>query len=461
MSKHHVIIGGGPAATSALETIRQLEQVESRITLLCDEPAHSRMVLPYWLSGQIPRDRIMTGDAAYFRELGVEARIGTRVERIDPHGKRVHLSDGTDLGFDDLFIATGSSAQESLMPGTGLPGVQPLWTLAQAEALLAATKRLERPRVALVGAGFIGCIVLNAMYKRGWQLTVIEREAHVLPRMLDSGAARLIEHWLASQGVSVYTGVTVKEIVPQNRGAKRIELGNGVQAEVDSVILATGIRPNLGCLRDSGIHVDRGVLVNDRLQTNFSFIYAGGDIAQGPVLYGNADAVHAIQPTAVDHGRVAGANLAGQDVRYPGSLLMNVLELCGLQCASFGNPLDSAAEAMTISDRHTYRRLLWTGDQITGAIFTGLANDLGMLTDVGMVKGIMQTRTPLGDWKSFLAENPFDIRRPYVANRVGLKLMETTLLGSPARPRQYQFSGTRPRPPTGPAHAVFMGNRAG
>src|SRR5262249_6399649 len=153
-------------------------------------------------------------------------------------------------------------------------------------------------------------------------------------------------------------------------------------------------------------------------------IYAAGDVAQGPDLLGDKPAVHAIQPTAVDHGRIAGANMAGQTVHYPGSLLMNILDACGLQCASFGRWNETTAEAITISnsDRPIYRRLLWTGDQITGAVFVGPANDLGMLNDVGMVKGIMQTRTPLGTWKDFLRTNPFDIRRPFVAAKVGQKL---------------------------------------
>ena len=93
-----------------------------------------------------------------------------------------------------------------------------------------------------------------------------------------------------------------------------------------------------------------------------------------------------------------------------------------------------------------YRNLLWTGDQITGAVFVGQANDMGMLTDVGMVKGIMQTGTPLGHWKNFLAENPFDIRRPYVATKVAQKLAGTTLTGRASRARQFQFGGAKPAP---------------
>ena len=141
---------------------------------------------------------------------------------------------------------------------------------------------------------------------------------------------------------------------------------------------------------------------------------------------------------------------------------MNVVDVCGLQCASFGDWSDADAEAMTIAhpEGYVYRKLLWTGDRITGAIFQGRANDLGMLTDVGMVRGILQTQTPLGAWKEFLRENPFDIRRVYIAAGVAGKLAKTTLLGRPARSRKFQFGGIQPIVRENPAHRVFVESRA-
>lgn len=458
MGTHHVIIGGGPAATNCLETIRQCDDANSRITLISDEPAHSRMALPYWLSGKVPREHVLTADMAYYQSLNIEPRIGVRVERVNAMERTLRLSDNSSLGFDNLFIATGSSPVQLPVSGAGLPGVQPLWSLAHTQSLLESVAGLPRPRVVLVGAGFIGFIMLNAMYKRGWRLAVIEREAHVLPRMLDAEPAKLVESWLASKGIDLHCGVTVQAIHAAAGASKQVELSNGSRLDADMVILATGIKPNVDCLRDSGTHIDQGIVIDDRCQTNVPGIYAGGDVAQGPVLYSEKSAIHAIQTTAVDHGRVAGANMAGREVRYPGSLLMNILDACGLQCASFGNWADPKAQAMTINSPAgpVYRSLRWVGDQITSAIFIGKASDLGMLNDVGMVKGILQTQTPLGDWKKYLAENPFDIRRPFVAARVPDKLARVTLLGTPARARQFRFRGAPIPAPTGDAHSVYV-----
>lgn len=460
MPTHHVIIGGGPAATNAVETIRDFDDGASRITLVCDEPAHSRMALPYWLAGNIPRGQVMTGDDDYFKRLRVETRIGARVQSIDPKAKRLSLADGTKIEFDDLLIATGSSPVVPPLEGTDLPGVHTLWTLADTENVLKAAEGNNRPRVVMIGAGFIGFIVLNAMFKRGWDLTVVEREPHVLPRMLDADAAAHVETWLASRNVAVRTAASVSGI-HEAGGSKSVELADGAKLEADVVIIATGVRPNFDLLDGSGIETDQGILVNDRCQTNFPHVYAAGDVAQGPNLLGGEPQVHAIQPTAVDHGRVAGANMAGAEVHYPGSLLMNILDVCGLQCASFGNWSDASGDTITISNPAgpVFRRLLWTGDQVTGAIFAGRANDLGMLNDIGMVKGIIQTRTRLGPWKEYLRENPFDVRRAYIATKVAEQLTRTTLVGRPARSRQYRFGGLQPKAEVGPAHQVFVSTK--
>ena len=459
---HHVIIGGGPAATNAVETIRQFDGGQSAITLVCDEPAHSRMALPYWLAGVIPEAQTHTGDAAYFKRLAVTTRLGARVASIDPQGRTVTLGDGGKLGFDNLLIATGSSPLAPPIPGADLPGVQPLWSLAHTAAVLQRAESLSpkgrAPSVVLIGAGFIGFIVLNAMYKRKWQLAVVEREGQVLPRMLDGPAAGHVQRWLAARSIPVHCGATVRQIRQQADGTKAVELADGRTLTADIVILATGIRPNLGLLEGSGIATGEAILVNDRMQTNFPHVYAGGDVAQGPVLFNTGREVHPIQPTAVDHGRVAGANMAGQNVVYPGSLLMNVVDICGVQGVSYGRWDDAAAEATTIDNPggYIYRKLLWTDDRISGAIFTGRANDLGMLTDVGMVKGMMQTQTRLGPWKKFLQANPFDIRRAYVGCGVAARLAGTTLLGRPAKARDFHFAATEPKVPVNAAHAVYV-----
>src|SRR5262249_30856853 len=169
----HLIIGGGPAAINAIETIRELDGGASSVTLVSDEHAYARMVLPYYLAERIPRQHVFTGDDAYFDKLKVDRVLGQRVTRIDPQAKQVSLQDGRTLPFDDLLIATGSSAVVPPIPGADLSGVHPLWTLTHAEAVLKSAEGLARPEVVFVGAGFIGFTVLNGLHKRGWGLHVL------------------------------------------------------------------------------------------------------------------------------------------------------------------------------------------------------------------------------------------------------------------------------------------------
>src|SRR5262245_3975912 len=238
----HLILGGGPAAVNAVETIRQFDGGASAITLVCDEPAYSRMALPYWLADKLPREQVLTGDDAYFNRLKVDTVFGRRAAKIDPQAKQVTLDDGRALPFDDLLIATGSSAVVPPMPGADRPGVYPLWTMAHTEAVLKAAEGKQRPEVVFVGAGFIGFIVLNAMFKRGWKLHVVELAHQVLPRMLDRDSARLVENWLRDQGVSLNLSTTVTAVADAPGGRKRVSVAAGPDLDCDLVIVATGIR---------------------------------------------------------------------------------------------------------------------------------------------------------------------------------------------------------------------------
>lgn len=452
----YVIIGGGPAATNAMETIRLYDQ-DGSIVLISDEPAHSRMALPYWLNGKILRAQTLTANPDSYAQLGVDARIGTRAKQLDLDGRHVVLDDGESIPFDRLFLATGSSPVVPPIEGADLPGVQTMWTLADIELALNTTAGIPKPRIVFVGAGFVGMILVGALSSRDCQLTVVEQADQILPRMLDPGAASIAERWLGERDVQVHTGTQVVKITA-DAAAKQVILSNGETIVADLVVLATGVQPNLQLVRDTPIATDHGILVDQHLQTNIEGVYAGGDVAQGPARYEDQPVIHAIQPTAVDHGRVAGANMAGATVEYPGSLSMNVVDVCGLQCISYGSwRADDDDDVVVCNDKDfVYRRFIFRGDHLVGALFAGWAPEVGMLNDVGMVKGILQVQPPLGSWKAFIKENPFDVRRPYVGLGVAKQLAESTLLGRPAQARQYRYEQSEPESTNTPAHRILI-----
>jgi len=175
--------------------------------------------------------------------------------------------------------------------------------------------------------------------------------------------------------------------------------------------------------------------VDERLRSSVANVYAAGDVAEGRDLVTGEPAIHAIEPTAQEHGRVAGANMAGRDATYRGSLSMNIVEVCHLDVASFGAWDDPGAEAFTAvrRERPAYRKLLWRGDRLTGALILGRSSDVWTTNDIGMLKGLVQSGNSLAAWKEHLRGNPFDVKPAFIASRTTATLLPLTLLGRAAK----------------------------
>jgi NADPH-dependent 2,4-dienoyl-CoA reductase/sulfur reductase-like enzyme len=164
--------------------------------------------------------------------------------------------------------------------------------------------------------------------------------------MVDDIGAGVVEDWLKAHGVTVRTNAKLAKI-EDVKGRKRLKFASGSDLIADVVIMATGIRTNLAWLEDSGVDIEQGIIVDEHLRSNVPNVYAAGDVAQGRDLISGQSAVHAIEPTAQEHGRIVGANMAGKDVRYRGSLIINIVEVCHLDAASFGAWDDARAEAIS------------------------------------------------------------------------------------------------------------------
>ncbi len=433
MTKRHVIVGGGTAGLNAILAIREQDRETSEVVLVSAERPYSRMVLPYYLGRSIAETHVFTASPARLAQLNVRTHLGRRAAGLDAGAGKLSLDDGTLVEYDDLLIGTGSSAVRPTVPGAEGPGVHSFWTLEQARAIVAGIR--EGTHVVMVGAGFIAFTILNAVLALKARLTIVEIAPRILPRMIDETGARMVEEWLGRHGVAIRTGATLAAI-QEAGGRRRLRFREGEDLVADLVIMATGIRPNLEWLDESGVRVNRGILVDDHLRSSVENVYAAGDVAEGRDLVTGEPAVHAIEPTAMEHGRVAGANMAGRDVAYRGSLLMNIVEVCHLDIASFGAWDDPAAEtfAAVRPERFAYRKLLWRGDRLTGAMILGRADDIWTTNDVGMLKGLTQAGESLGTWKVHLARNPFDVKTAFIASGTTRRLLPETLLGRPSVP---------------------------
>lgn len=433
----HLIVGAGPAGLSAIDTIREFGD-STPITLVCNEPAYSRMVLPYFMDGTIPETNVFTATSDYLQSRGVTALFEKKVTRLDDG--TAHLDDGSTIEFGNALIATGSSAVRPPISGADGDGIFNLWTLDDARGVLGR----QGGEVVVIGAGFIAFTCLDALVKLASRVTVVEVENQILPRMLDEPSAGLVQVWLENKGIEFRLGAKVEDIGDSN-GRKHLSLTGGEVLEADVVVTATGIRPNIDIAQESGLETDFGIIVDEFLRTSREEVLAAGDIAQGPVVGSGVKGVHAIEPTAIEHGRVAGANMAGAAIPYWGSLLMNIVDVQKLQIASFGKWGD-ASDVRTIKNdsRPIYRKLVFEDDRIVGAIFLGPPNDVAMLNDIGMVKGLIQTQVHLKEWRAYLDRNPLDVRRPYVASRAAEELLRRRLLNKPSSPEGYRHPDPAP-----------------
>ena len=411
----HVIIGNGPAGVVAAETLRHADS-QAEITLIGDEvePPYSRMAIPYLLMGDISEaGTYLRKDADHFERLRIRLVHG-RVEGIDPGAHSLSLADGRILPYDRLLIATGSHPVSPPIPGIDSPLVLACWTLADARAI--AARIAPGVRVLQMGAGFIGCIIMESLAARGPHLTVVEMGDRMVPRMLDEVAGTLIRRWCQGKGVRVLTGRRVVAIAPVGQ-ALEVRLDDGETLQVDALINATGVKPNIAFLEGSGMAINTGVLVDESMQTSIAGIYAAGDVAEALEFGTGRRVVNAIQPDAVEQARTAALNMAGRQAALPGTFVFNVLDTLGLISASFGQWQGFAGcETAQLLDEAEYRylRLVFSGDQLVGA------NSIGHTEHIGVLRGLIQGRVRLGAWKARLLANPLQISEAYLARGLAL-----------------------------------------
>lgn len=410
----HVILGNGPAGVIAAETIRK-HAPRDDILLIGDEPEppYSRMAIPYLLAGSIGEGgTYLRKGPDHFAAQKITLRTG-RAKSVDSKKRTVLFDDGTTLAFDRMLIATGSSPAHPPIEGIDLPGVHPCWTLADARKIMGIAK--PGARVLQMGAGFIGCIIMESLASRGVALSVVEMGDRMVPRMMGVGAGGMIKRWVESKGVGVHTSCRV-EAIQKKGSALNVRLSNGMNVDADLVISATGIKPNIGFLQSSGIICAHGVVADEYLETNVEGIYAAGDCAEALDLASGKHIVSAIQPVAADEAYCAAMNMAGKKVVLRGVAQINVLDTLGLVSTSFGEwhgvPGGDHAE---VSDEGNYRflRLEFGGDVLVGA------NSIGLTEHVGVLRGLIQSRVKLGAWKERLLRDPMALMEAYLATAQG------------------------------------------
>lgn len=376
-----VIIGAGPAGVSAAETIRTYDR-EAEIVMLSAEPT-----LPY--SPPAMADHFITGSDTHLwrgsdwpQQMGLDYRKGVEVIAIQPDTHRLEMKDGQTLDYDRLVIATGSRLYAPVI-GSNMPGVHNFKSLSAAEAIVGQVKSGKAKSAVIVGAGFVGMEIALLLRELGVSVIQIEMLDQVMSTMLDKDTAAIALNLMRQRGVDVRLN-TKAETFLGNGNAKAVKLDSGEVLEGDILIAATGVKPNLNFLEESGIEHKWGIRVDNHLRTNVPDLYAAGDVVEVPDLLTGETYVHAIFPNAVEQGRVVGLNLVGYETIYPGGDRMNSLKHLGLPIMAVG--LKDGDEILQEKRNGTLRTIYLKENKLVGFQLVGDVRAAGVLRTL-MIQG--------------------------------------------------------------------------
>lgn len=413
----YIVVGNSAAGLFAAEAIREQDSGAEITVLTADSyPSYSRCLTTYYLAGDIPEEGLFLRSAETLEALHLNIRYGCTVTGLDSTERVILTAAGERVPYDKCLIATGASAVPLDVPGSTLPGVFTLRNLEDAQRIKA--ELAPGRRAVIIGGGLVSLKSAYALLKQGLKVSLIVSSGQILSQMLNEEAAKLIQEHLERHGLEILLHQDVAEIqesgfriqesgekiwenvVAENeiKGGSRIEavrLRNGKLLPAGLVIVGKGVRPNIQPFLDSGLATRQGILVNERLETNLPDVYAAGDVAEAWDRLHQTQRLNPIWPNATMQGRIAGANMAGLNLTYPGSMGMNSVDFFGLRTISAGivrppkSPVsekDSLAwrvEELRVRDawgRLNYQRLVWQGELLKGFVLVGNTERAGILT---------------------------------------------------------------------------------
>ncbi|MGC8874348.1 MAG: NAD(P)/FAD-dependent oxidoreductase [Chloroflexia bacterium] len=385
-----LIVGNGFAGISALETIRAHDR-EARITLLSAEPCgfYSPASLFAYLEGRVARENLFLRSEEHYVTLGAAALLGKCAVRLDLERRQVELRDGSRLSYDRLLIATGASARALNVPGENHRGVFKLDTLADAEALRAHAGR----RVVIVGAGRIGVELASVMAEQGKQVILVEVMPSILPGVFAPEIGQCIHEELNRHGVAIYLEESVSEIVGDPVTTVRTTRR---EIPCDTVVVATGRRPNVDWLPESLLGDTGGVRV-DAFLCAAPGVYAAGDCAETFDIDGRRG-LYAVVPTAIATGRIAALNLLGIATPYPGALPANVLLVFGRPYFTIGSSEGEKVLRRVGGRLHLY---VYRGGKLVGAQFSGDTSEAAQVASA-VRQGLIAEGRPFDAWRRTL-----------------------------------------------------------
>ena len=374
-----VVVGNGMASVRVLEELHQLAPQRYATTVFGAEPHgnYNRILLSPLLAGDKALADIVTHPREWYAAHGIALHAGDPVVAIDRARRTVTSRGGRTERYDRLLLAPGSKPFVLPVPGKDLPGVRAFRDIADVEAMLEASRKHRRAVV--IGGGLLGLECAYGLKQRGMDVTVIHLMDRLMERQLDAAAALLLQQHLERNGITVLLTAQTEGIAGAS-AVEAVRLKDGREIPADLVVMAAGIVPNLDLARSAGLACERGVLVNDTLQTFDPRIYAVGECVQ------HRKAIYGLVAPLYEQARVCANHLAGVgSARYAGSVVSTRLKVTGVELFSAGNFLGGdGTRDLTYRDgrRGVYKRLVLRNQRLEGAILYGDAADGGWYFDL-------------------------------------------------------------------------------
>ena len=384
----YIIIGGSAAAIQAVEAVRSVDQ-RSSIELFSDEetPLFSRVLLPYYVAEELPKKLLNFRPITFFEDHEVTSHLGVRITEIDPDTRTITADNGQKHEYDRLLIATGGKPIIPPIEGVDKKGIFPLKTMQDADNIFNA----QGKRAVVIGAGSIGVESCISLKRKGMDVTLVEQLGRVLPTVFDDQASSIIRKRIEDLGIKVRTGE--KAVRFHGNGSVTSLSTSERDIECDLVVMSIGVTPNIELAESAGLEIGElgGITVNDRMRTSAAGIFAAGDVVETQDIALDKKSINAIWPCAVEQGKVAGLNMAGKKVLYPGSLRMNSIgNFIGQPAISIGMvnaPVEEGGveageqyQEVVRSSKDTYRKLVLKGNRIVGATLVGDTQKAGIFT---------------------------------------------------------------------------------
>ena len=360
----YLIIGNGVAGTTAAEHIRK-QDPNGSITILSDEdlPFYYRLRLNEYLSGDLAENALIAKPVTWYQQQNLALKLNTRVTSANPANRVVESLDRQTFSYDRLLLATGSRSFVPPIKGVDKSGVFALRSIQDARRIKEFTQLANN--IVIIGGGLLGLEAGNALRKINKKITLIETYGRLLPRQLDEPGAQRLLGLLKEMGFQFRLAAKTREIQGNGR-VNQVTLESGELLPADLVLISAGVRPNMDLAAPLGLTCDKGILVNEQLQTSRPDVYAAGDAAQfNGMVYG-------IWPASLEQGKIAGINMGGGQAVYQGTIMSNVLKVAGVDLASAGDiDAENRLTSKVISSQTVYKKIVIKDKQIIGCIMLG------------------------------------------------------------------------------------------